>query len=78
MATSGAQQSGFPTVGTKAVTAEGVLTQPWLYLLSQMWQKLGQTYSLPQSVVFGVQTGAKQVTFYSAATGQEIGYVTLT
>lgn len=71
------QQAGFPQ-NVNLVDENGNLQGPWLYLFKQLWQKLGQQYSVPQTIVFGVQTGAKEVTFYQASTGASIGKVTLT
>ena len=76
------QQSGLP-VNTGVVEgdlSEGSVTfaQPWFYLFQSLWRKLGGQYSTPQTMVYGLQTGAKQVTFYSVNTGVAIGYVTLT
>ena len=73
-----ASHAGFPFAGSEPITPEGTFSHPWYYVLTQMWQKLGGTQSNPQTIVYGVQTGAKQVTFYLSATGESIGYVNLT
>ena len=80
----GAEQSGIP-VNTGVVEDAGtpdspsfVFAQPWFYLFQAFWRKLGGQYSSPQTMVYGQQTGAKEVTFYSANTGALIGKVTLT
>ena len=78
-----AQQAGVPlNQGVVADVAnpdtQFTFAQPWFYLFSSLWRKLGGQYSTPQTMVYGLQTGAKQVTFYSVNTGVAIGYVTLT
>ena len=78
-----AQQAGLPLnqgVVEDASNPNTSLTfaQPWFYLFQQLWRKLGGQYSMPQTMVYGLQTGAKQVTFYDVNTGAAIGYVTLT
>ena len=78
-----AQQAGLPlNQGVVADVAnpdtQFTFAQPWFYLFQQLWRKLGGQYSTPQTMVYGLQTGAKQVTFYSVNTGVVIGYVTLT
>lgn len=81
-----AQQSGVP-VNTGVVEESGdpvlgnhsfVFAQPWFYLFQSLWRKLGGQYSTPQTMVYGQQTGDKEITFYSATTGAQIGKVTVT
>ena len=78
-----AQQAGIPLnlgVVTDVANPDASYTfaQPWFYLFQQLWRKLGGQYSTPQTMVYGLQTGTKEVTFYSVNTGVAIGYVTLT
>ena len=86
MATSlpAAQQAGLPlnqgvVQGDEEAFAGPVtFAQPWFYLFTQLWRKLGGQYSTPQTMVYALQTGPTQVTFYSVNTGAAIGHVTLT
>jgi hypothetical protein len=76
-----AQQAGIPLNQSVVNGPSGVdftFAQPWFYLFQQLWRKLGGQYSTPQTMVYGLQTGAMEVTFYSVNTGQAIGSVTLT
>ena len=77
-----AQQAGLP-LNQGVVMGEGevpplVFAQPWFYFFSALWRKLGGQYSTPQTMVYGLQTGPLEVTFYSVNTGVAIGRVTLT
>lgn len=77
-----AQQAGLPlnegVVQGPEIEDSVVFAQPWFYLFAQLWRKLGGQYSTPQTMVYGLQTGPKEVTFYSVNTGVMIGFVTLT
>ncbi len=79
----GAQNTGIPYNVGVIVDPEGrdtsaTFSQPWFYLFQQLWRKLGGQYSTPQTMVYGLQTGPLQVTFYSVNTGVALGHVTLT
>ena len=74
-----AQQAGLP-LNQNVVQGEGtdaVFAQPWFYLFQQLWRKLGGQYSTPQTMVYGLQTGPHEVTFYSVNTGAVVGHVAL-
>ena len=81
MAIQPAQQAGLPlnqgVVDNGDSVAPYTFTQPWFYLFSSLWRKLGGQYSTPQAMVFAQQTGPNEVTFYSVNTGVAIGHVTL-
>ena len=79
----GVQQAGLPLNESAVVNAEDpsahfVFSQPWFYLFQALWRKLGGQYSTPQTMVYGLQTGPMQVTFYNVNTGVAVGSVTLT
>ena len=78
----GAQQAGLPlnegVVQGGDPTVSLTFAQPWFYLFQQLWRKSGAQFSTPQTMVYGLQTGPLEVTFYSVNTGAAIGKVTLT
>ena len=77
-----AQQAGLPlnegVVQGESVEGSVTFAQPWFYLFSALWRKLGGQYSTPQTMVYALQTGPNEVTFYSVNTGVALGHVALT